>query len=202
MRYFVILFVILTVSMSSQAQYFDKTYSVAIDINAPLSNKDYIDQISLRGIKLGYREMINERFFGGVDFTNYTYSTHQPRQTYSNGTSAVTTDLFNYAYAYGLTLSGEYFFKIEQRIMPYAGLGFGASYINYRQFYNVYSSQSDSWGVLIRPQFGVLLRLKESSNWAFQTGVHYDFSSAKSSDFGLDVFHNLGLQMGIIFLSW
>ena len=193
---------IIGLSNVSNAQYYDKTYALAIDFNIPVSNTNYVDQISTRGIKLGYREMINERVFGGFDFSNSTYNRHVPRRTYASGTSAITTDLFNYAYSYGLTLAGEYYFRIEKRIMPYAGFGIGASYINYRQFFNVYSNQSDSWGVLIRPHAGVQIRLKENSKWAFQAALHFDYSSAKSADFELKAFTNLGLQVGVIFLSW
>lgn len=185
-----------------QAQYFDKTYSLALDVNVPLGNTDYVNRVSARGFKLGYREMINEKLFGGVDFTNSTYTRHVPRQTYTNGTNALTTDLLNYAYSYGLTLSFDYFFNTEQKLMPYAGLGVGASYMNYRQFFNVYSKQNENWGVLVRPQGGVLYKLKEDSRWAFLAGVHYDYSSAKSKDFGLDAFNNIGVQVGVIMLEW
>ena len=183
-------------------QYFDKTYSVALDINAPLSNTDYVSQISARGFKLGYREMINDRFFAGFDFNNTSFTKYRPRRTYSNGTGAITTDLFNYTYNYGLVLSGEYYFRVEQRIMPFAGIGVGASYIKYKQFFNVYSNQSDSWGVLVRPQAGVQLRLKDDSKWAFQAALHYDYSSAKNKDFDLGSFSSVGVNVGIIILTW
>lgn len=186
----------------SYSQYYDKTYSIALDINAPLSNTDYVNKISARGIKVGYREMINERVFGGIDLNNTTYTSYEPKQTYSSGTSAVTTDLFNYAYSYGITLIGEYYFKVEQRIMPFAGFGLGASYIKYRQFYNVYSNQSDSWGILVRPHAGVQIRLKDDSKWAFQAVIHYDYSSAKNKDFELGSFNTVGVQVGVVMLSW
>ncbi|MFZ1808646.1 MAG: hypothetical protein WAU36_15545 [Cyclobacteriaceae bacterium] len=198
------LFIIILLGwMSSlKAQYFDKTYAVALDVNVPLSNTDYVNQVSARGFKLGYREMINEKFFGGVDFTNSTYTKHIPRQTYNNGANAITTDLFNYAYSYGLTLSFDYFFNTEKKLMPYAGLGVGASYMSYQQFFNVYSNKNESWGVLVRPQGGFLYKLKEDARWAFLGGIHYDYSSAKSKDFDLGAFNNVGVQVGIIVLEW
>lgn len=186
----------------SLGQYYDKTYSIALDINVPLSNTDYVNQISARGVKLGYREMINERFFAGLDLSSSSYTLHKPRRTYTNGTSAITTDLFNYQYTYGIAAAGEYYFKIDQRIMPYAGFGLGASYIKYAQFYNVYTNQSDSWGVLLRPHAGVQIRWKDDSKWALQTAIHYDYSSAKSKDFELGSFNSMGIQVGLVFLSW
>jgi len=197
-----ILLVFVGVFGNAQAQYFDKTYSLALDVSAPLSNTNYVNEISARGFRFGYREMISERVFGGIDLNNNTYTRHKPRRTYTNGSSAITTDLFNYAYVYGLTLSGDYFFKTEQRFMPYAGLGVGASYISYRQFFNVYSNQGDSWGVLVKPHGGFIYRLKEDSGWAFQVALHYDYSSAKSEELGLDAFNSIGIQVGVIILDW
>ncbi len=189
-------------STQLQAQYFDKTYGISWDINMPISNTVYVDQVSARGFKFGYREMINEKFFGGFDFSNTTFIKHKPRSTYTNGTNAITTDLFNYAYSYGLTLSFDYLLKTEQKFMPYVSLGVGASYISYRQFFNAYSNDDNNWGVLVRPQFGALYKLKDDSKWAFQAAIHYDYSSAKSENLGLDALSALGLQMGIIILDW
>ena len=184
------------------SQYYDKTYLVALDVNQPLSNTDYVSQISARGFKLGYREMINDRFFAGIDFNTTSYNKYKSRRTYSSGTGAVTTDLFNYAYTYGATLSGEYYLKVEQRIMPFVGFGIGASYIKYSQFFNVYTNQSDSWGVLLRPQGGVQIRIKDDAKWAFQAALHYDYSSAKNKDFELGSFSAVGFHIGVLVLSW
>lgn len=193
---------IVGLSSPAFAQYYDKTYSLSWDINAPLSNTDYVDKISSRGFKLGYREMINERIFAGIDFSNTTFTKNKPRKTYTNAANSITTDFFNYTYYYGLALSGEYYFKIERRIMPFAGFGIGASYIKYKQFYNVYANQSDSWGVLVRPHAGIQFRIKDDSKWALQTSLHYDYSSAKNKDFDLGTFHNIGIQVGVVFLTW
>lgn len=202
LRILLLTLVIFAFNTGGNCQYYDKTYLVALDLNVPLSNTDYVSQISARGIKVGYREMINERLFGGIDFNATSYKKYKPRRTYSNGTGAITTDLFNYAYTYGATLSMEYYFKTEQRIMPFASFGIGASYIKYSQFFNVYSNQSDSWGVLLQPQAGVQIRLKDDSRWALQAAVHYGYSSAKNSDFNLGSFSNVGAQIGILILSW
>lgn len=187
----------------AQSQYFDKTYSLMLDINMPISNTSYVEDVSARGFKFGYREAINDRFFGGIDFNNATFTEHVPRKTYTGGTNAVTTELFNYIYSYGLTLTGDYFLRPEQKkFMPYVGLGVGASYQSYRQFFNVYSISDNSWGVLVRPELGAMFRIKETAGWAFHGGIHYDYSSAKSEDFGIDAFQNVGFQVGVIILDW
>lgn len=183
-------------------QYFDKTYGVSLNVNAPLSNTEYVSNVSARGFRLAYREMINEKLFGGIDLTNSSLTEHKPRQTYTSGSSAITTDIFNYTYNYGATLTIDYLLNTEKKLMPYAGLGVGASFVRYQQYYNVYTSQSDGWGVLIRPQLGVLYRLRENSSWAFQAAFHYDYSSAKSEELALGSFSLIGLQVGFVVLDW
>lgn len=195
-----ILIMLLCLPFVADAQYFEKAYSVGWNINTPLTNKDYVDNVSVRGFRFGYREFINENFSVGVDFNNATFDEHKPRQTFTVPGSSITTDLFNYSYHYGLTLSGEYFFKTEQRLMPFAGVGIGASFIDYQQYFNVYVNESNDWGVLVRPQGGVLYRIKDT--WALQAAVHYDYSSVKAEALGLDAASNLGFLIGVVFLDW
>lgn len=197
-----ILILIVALYQNVRAQYFDKSYSLMLDFNKPLSNTDYVDNLSGRGFRFAYREMISDKIFGGLDINNRSFSKHVPRQTYNNGTNAITTDLFNYTYNYGATLSFDYLLKSEGKLMPYAGLGVGASYIRFRQFYNVYSNQSDNWGVLVRPQVGVMYRTKETASWALQAALHYDYSSAKNEDLDSDTFQSIGLSIGITILDW
>lgn len=202
MRYFILFILSIGVSEQMHAQYFDKTYSLTWDINKLTSNTDYADNLSARGFRFGYREMISEKVFGGIDFNNTSFTGYLPRRTYYSGSNAITTDLFNYIYSYGLTLSFDYLFDKERKLIPFAGLGIGASYLKYRQYYNVYTNGNESWGVLVRPQAGVLYRIKENASWALQGAVHYDYSSAKSDELGLEAFGSIGLNVGIIILDW
>ncbi|MEZ4973828.1 MAG: hypothetical protein R2820_11000 [Cyclobacteriaceae bacterium] len=183
-------------------QYFDKIYGFSLDVTTPLSNTEYVDNISARGFRFMYREMISEKFFGGLDLTNSTLTEYKPRQTYTNGSGAITTDLYNYTYNYGATLTFDYFLNTEKKLMPYAGLGVGASFLRFHQYYNVYTSQADSWGVLIRPQVGIFYRLRENSSWAFQAALHYDYSSAKSEELDLGALSVIGMQVGFVILDW
>lgn len=202
-RFWIILgMLVVGISQPASAQYFDKTYSIMLDMNKPVSNTNYVDNLSARGFRFGYREMISDKFFGGLDINSTSFNRHIPRRTYSTGTNTITTDLFNYTYNYGATLSFDYLPTTEKKFMPYVSLGVGASYIRFKQFYNVFSNQSDSWGVLVRPEVGMRYRVKATSSWALQAALHYDYSSAKSKDLDLGAFQTVGLSVGVIILDW
>jgi len=202
MKKILVIVLIMVAGAGAFAQDYDRVFSIGLDVNQPLSNTDFIGNTSGKGFKLGFRQIINEHFLAGVDLNTATYHDYAPRQTYTSSAGALTTDFYRYAYTYGLTLSGDYLFFPEKKVQPYAGLGVGASYIDYTQYYNIFTARDPRWGVLIRPEAGVFVRLGKYSSWGIQGAIHYDFSSAKSADFEYNSFSNVGFQIGLVFFSW
>jgi hypothetical protein len=201
MKRLTILLILFLFAKAAQSQSFDKFFMVSLDMNKPISNTDFIKDPTARGLKLGYRQLLNEHFLVGVDLNTASYKGYAPRQTYASSNGALTTDFFRYAYVYGVTLAGDYLFFPDKKLQPYVGLGIGASYVDYTVYYNVYSSNDPNWGVLLRPEAGALLRIGKYSSWGIQGGVHFDFSTAKSTDFGYNNFSNVGVHVGIVFFN-
>lgn len=202
MRASVIVLLLLIVSGSASAQFYDKMFFVGWNFNQPLVNKDFIEKSSSRGARVGYRELIREQFAIGLDLTWATFDDYEPRQTYYNQNSTITTDFTNYSNNYGVLLTGDYYFFQERKVMPYVGFGAGLGYNSYKVYYNVYSGGDNSFGFMMRPQAGVWLKFNETKNWVFNAGVHFDFSTAKSADLGYKNFMNAGLEIGLVFLDW
>lgn len=193
------------VSASKTGRDFDHLLFLSWDNNTPLSNKDFITQASSLGTKLGYRKRINEedRLWVGGDFGWAVYKQYIPTQTYTSGTQSVTTDLYNYSYNYSLTLNVDYFFlPMEKLFVPYAGVGIGAAYYKFAQYFNVYSAEASTWGFLARPEAGILIGFKENSAWRIKAAYHYDYASNTSTDFGYKNFMNMGFQVGIVKMAW
>lgn len=202
MKRAIILFLFVIVTGSASAQFYDKMFFVGWNVNTPLVNKDFVGKSSTRGARVGYRERIAEKIAIGVDVTWATFDDYIPRQTYTSPSGAITTDYTNYSNNYGLMFATDYYFFAEKNVMPYVGLGAGVAYNNYRAYYNVYQVGDNAFGFLARPQAGVWLKFNERRNWAFNAGVHFDFSTAKSKDFGYNNFMNAGFQLGLVFLDW
>jgi opacity protein-like surface antigen len=202
MKKAIIFLLFMIVSGSASAQFYDKMFFVGWNVNTPLVNKEFVGKSSTSGARLGYREMIREKFAIGVDLTWATFEDYVPRQTYYTSGSALTTDFNNYANNYGALLTGDYYFFTEKKVMPYVGLGAGVAYNSYKKYYNVYTDGDNSVGFMARPTAGVWLKFSERKNWAINAGVHFDFSTAKSKDLGYKNFMNAGFELGLMFLDW
>lgn len=187
---------------AAYAQDFDRMFYVSWDVNTPLSNTDdWISGTSSRGLKLGYKKLINDNFTMGFDLGWSVYSEYQPTTTFVSEDGAFTTDYFKYQYVYELALSGQYYLPWRTRkVMPYVGLGVGAALSRYIIYYNVYSEGEDVWGLLVNPEMGVLFPF--GGKVGAMVGAHYNFTTSDSEYFGLDRFNHFGAQVGIVFMSY
>lgn len=198
---FTLLFLTL-ISGAASAQFFDKQFVVGWTVNTPVANQEFLGKTSFRGFRFGYREMINEKVAVGIDLTTATYDDYIPRQTYTTSGGAFTTDFTNWANNYGATVSGEYYFRAEKRLMPYVGFGAGLAYNNYKIFYNIFSEADNVFGLLLRPRAGAWIKIRENRSWAVHVAVHMEYSTTKSEQMGYKYFLNPGFELGLVYLDW
>jgi hypothetical protein len=175
-----------------------------------MSNTNYVSQFSTTGFKLGFRKRLTDedKLWVGGDFGESVYNQYVPYQAYNFGTGAIATDLYHYAYNYNLTVNIDYFFfPMEKLFVPYVGLGIGASYIKFAEYYNIYSTTADSWGFLARPEVGFLVGYKQNSPWRLKAAAHFDYSSNTYNFYNntnfiatssYQSFINAGFQIGIV----
>jgi len=182
----------------------EKYFYVSLDVNKPLSNTNWIGDVSGRGIKGGYRAFINEHFSAGLDISSNTYDQYQPTITVESPTGAITTDYYRYIYSYSAVVSGQYYFerKEESHFYPYAGLGLGANNNEYKLYYNIYSDTERKWGFLVRPEVGVLFKFSDRRSLGMMAAIHYDYSTNKSPMFNYSNFSAIGFQIGIMVMDW
>jgi outer membrane protein W len=174
-----------------------------LNVQKPLSNTEWVDDLSARAGKVGYRVFITPRFSAGVDIGWATFDEYKPTRTieYTNG--AITTDYFNYIYSYSGAISGQYNFPIgeKQLFIPYVGIGLGASHHEYTQYYNIYTDADRSWGFLARPEAGILVRFGTRRTLGAMAAIHYDYTTNRSKLYGYDNFSAIGFQLGLILLD-
>lgn len=186
----------------SVAQDFDNVFYVSWNMSKPVSSTaDWISSSSARGAKIGYRKMINDRFSAGVDLTWNVFNDYEPVTTFENPTGAVTTDYYEYLYAYGITLGGQYYLPFgTDKVMPYVGLGLGASLNRYALFYNVYTETDNSWGFLATPEVGILFPF--GGKIGAMVAAHYDFSTSTSDYFEIGRYNRVGVNVGIVLMGY
>jgi len=195
--------VLLTLTMQAMAQDYQGYYYGTFDFNQPLSNTQWNNATSVFGIKAGYQHMLSDRFSVGGDLNWGSYKQYKPTETTVTPGGAITSDYFHYVYAYGLTVSGAYYLPVDGKLVrPYAGVGLGAAYNKYTTFYNIYTDQTASWGFLVRPEAGIMLRFNENRSFGLTAGVHYDISTAQQKAIGYSNFSNVGINIGIIIIDW
>ena len=186
---------------SAIAQDFDNIFYVSWNTSKPLSSTNWVDGSSSKGIKVGYRKLISDRFSAGVDFTWNVFDQYSPTTTFESPTGAVTTDYFTYLYSYGLSATGQYYLPVNtKRVMPYVGLGLGVSRNKYALFYNVYTESDDSWGFQASPEVGLLFPF--GGKIGAIVGAHYDFSTATSDYFQVGRYNRLGVNVGLVFMGY
>lgn len=184
---------------TAQEQYFYANF----DFNTPKSNTSWLGDGTNNGLKAGYRYFINERFSVGGDFGYASYDQYFPKRTVVGESGAITTDYFNYITSYTMAVSGQYNFKLNSELFyPYVGLGLGASSLEYTQYYNIYTDKDQSWGFLARPEAGFLLRVFKRKSIGLMAAVHYDFATNKSEINDYSNFSNIGVQFGVMFMTW
>ena len=190
--------------VTSQAQ--DSYFYLNWDVNAPLTNKDWIDNTSTRGAKLGFRKFIgsDRKFSVGLD-VNWSYlQEYKPTETFQQASGAITTDYFNDIFYFGVAASGQYYFPVGNRehFFPYAGIGLGAGSNTYSVSYNIYQDEESSWGFLARPEIGILVRIGTRRKIGLMAGVHYDYVTTKSDTYNYSNFSTVGFQTGIMIMQF
>ncbi|HEY0654647.1 MAG TPA: outer membrane beta-barrel protein [Chryseosolibacter sp.] len=180
-----------------------KYFYVSVDYNAPLSNRAWVSNGSAQGLRLGYRAFITDRVSAGIDLGSASINEYKPTRTIESASGAITTDYFNYVYSYSAVVSGQYNFLVGDGdiVFPYAGVGLGANYNEYTQYYNIYTNAENAFGFLVRPEAGILVRFGTRRALGAMAAIHYDYSTNKSPEFGYKNFSTAGFQLGLMLMN-
>jgi len=194
-----ILFVLISISV--RAQLYSGAFHVGWNTLKPLSDKEFTGNTSSAGVKVGYSKFMNDRFGFGIEGSYNTLDDYVPRSTYEFPGGAITTDLYNYLYYFTLMGNAQYYFVQGEKFIPYASLGMGVAFSEYRIFYNVYEDTDSKASFVVRPEIGTLFRVKEYAGWGFKSSVSYDFAANKSAYFEIDNFSGISFQIGVVLFT-
>jgi opacity protein-like surface antigen len=170
----------------------------AWDVNIPVNN-GYISKTSYDGWQLEYRKMIKSDLSVGLELNWAGYYQYIPRQTHQLTHGAITSDFYKYLYTVPMALTAHHYFWVNDHMVPYAGLGLGATYSEEKLYYNTYVTDDYSWGFLVRPEVGLIYKFSALSGTSALLGVRYNYSTNKQSQFNINGISSLGFQLGIMY---
>jgi hypothetical protein len=164
-------------------------------------NKEFISETSTQGLGLGYARFFNERLGLGFDAGYSILNDYVPLTTYPYLGGAITTDIYQYMYYYSALLNGQYYFKPSGQLIPFAKLGAGAAFTEYREYFNVYNDSDNRAGFLVRPEMGIYYRVRPHSSVGFKASLYFDYATNASEYFDLKNYYGLGFKLAAVLFN-
>ncbi len=199
MRKLPIIFALISSTVIIFAQPADGAFNLTLNIQQPLY-KEFVGNSSL-GMRVGYSRFSSAKFGLGIEAAYNTLNDYVPRQTYTYPGGAITTDIFNYMYYFTLLANAQYYYQASDRLIPYASLGAGLAITRYTLFYNVYSEGDNNRSWVVRPEAGLIYRVRQYSAIGLKSALSWEYAGNKSDAYALKNFSALAFQLGIVIFS-
>lgn len=165
--------------------------------NFPVDNK-YANTGSGWGANIEGFYRFSPKIDGGLFVGWHTNNKYVDRRTYTEGSTAVTSDQYRslYQLPFGLMVN----YNLGQgKFEPYVGLKLGANHAKFQTYRNTYVNEEDNWGVFISPEIGATYYPFSDKTIGFKASAYYDFASNSYKTFDMDNINNLGFRIGVIF---
>ncbi|GAO41111.1 outer membrane beta-barrel protein [Flavihumibacter petaseus] len=169
-------------------------FSAAWDVSFP-TNNDFLTKTSLAGFRFDYKKFLTDNLSVGATLSWNSYEQYIARQTYEKDRTAVTTDMERTIYNVPMALTAHYYFKGPKTIRPFAGLGIGAQYSDQTIYYNIYQTDVDNWGFLLKPEIGAYYPLG-TRGAAIVLGGSYAWATNKNDAFRINSLTNFSVHLG------
>ncbi len=201
MAKYVFLVLFITVSLTTSAQLYQSAFHVGWSTVVPLSDKEFTSKTSNAGVRVGFSKFMNDRFGFGIEGSYNTLNDYVPLKIYELPGGAISTDVYNYLNYFTIMANAQYYFIQGDKFIPYASLGIGIAFSEYRIFYNVFKDTDNKNGFVVRPEVGTLFKIKEYSRWGLKSSLSYDYAVNKSDYFEIDNFSGIGFQIGVVLFT-
>src|SRR4030095_3695408 len=166
----------LSTAVNAQRNLTTASYSMGLGVG---NTHDFISKYSWRGFAFEYRYLSSPNVGVGLNFGWNTFYQELPNATYEFETISATGYQFRYLNSFPIVAVADYFFKPDEQVSPYAGLGLGVQYIVQSTDFGIYRFEADGWPFSISPEVGVLLQPQNGP--AFNIGIKFLYA-VKSGD--------------------
>jgi hypothetical protein len=163
-------------------------------------NNHFAKQFSAAGADFGYAIFAAKDLAIGAGLGWHNYAQYAPRQTYYFEHGAATTDMYKYIFTLPLTVTATKYFHAGSLFHPYVKVGAGVLYSEQNLYYNVYETDSHSWGFTVIPEAGVNVKVSRTARWSFNAGIRYLYATNKAGQYSIGSIQAYDLSAGINWL--
>jgi len=139
--------------------------------------RDYIPAASFRGFTIDYRKFVNSNVGVGVDIGWNVFYDELPPSEYTNNKRTFYGKQWRYSNHFPMLLAADYFFKPEEMIVPFAGLGIGTMYSLQNTDMGQYTFEKDAWHFALRPELGILIKSASGAGLKISSKYYYGFEA-------------------------
>lgn len=200
--YLILTIVFVSVMANAQELPFQSAIVVKYDVNAPMANRDFLNNNSFVGFEIEGKWKVAPSVTFGLGVNWVSYYQYESRSTYSAPGIDITTDLYKYVYTLPITANLQYHFTSSDKVIPYVGLGIGTVYTDRKLLFNAYQATNNNWGLAVRPEVGAAFFLSRESTTALHVAMRYSYYSNGNDTFGYNNFQSLGFQIGLNFTMY
>jgi len=189
MKYSLIVFAALTLSLSSYAQgLYTLNYTMGFGVG---STSEYISSPSFRGMTFEGRGFISDNVSLGGLFTWTTFYEKLGGASYTQDNATLTGTQYRYINAFPMLFQAHYYMSTDQYSpRVYLGLGTGAYKMRKRTNIGVWTTEDNEWHFGISPEVGLLFPVGMDTQFNLSLRYHYVLKAKYTTDyswFGLSV---------------
>ncbi|RYY21836.1 MAG: hypothetical protein EOO04_17375 [Chitinophagaceae bacterium] len=190
--------VLLFAVSDATAQRMKLNINYGVGIPASAGFKDFVSNTSLRGWNANLLYEVNDQISVGLGVGMQSFYQRYPRAIYKtvegSDLSAVVT---NTATAMPILVQGQFNLLPEAKIQPYIGVGVGANFGTYRQYFGEFSNNETKIGFAARPEAGVYIPVGKYKESSIVIGGAYNYLPFKQDN--LTNMNNIGFHAGFKF---
>lgn len=134
------------------------SFTTSYTVNFPMGKThDYISKTSFRGFSIDYKYYMDPQFAIGISSGWYTFYQEKDKALYtgSEGNASVYGKQFRYINSAPILFVADYFFKSEENLSPFIGLGVGTTYNRVDNRMSQLTSRWESWQFSLAPEVGI-----------------------------------------------
>jgi outer membrane protein W len=158
------------------------SFSVQYSMGTGSGNtKSFVSAASFRGVALEFRHMVQPKIGVGFDIGWNVFYERKAYDTYSSGTASLSGVQYRYINAVPIYIAADYYFKPDQKVNPFVGLGVGTMGFWQNTDMGLYTVEVNSWALAFRPEAGIRLEMNPATDIILAAKYNYGLSTSALS---------------------